>query len=86
MSLKKTWTLGALGAALLVTATAGQSQGEMGPGLRAGRQAVVKRFENAPKIGETLPDITLYDPDGKEVSLHEALTGHYTVLILGCLT
>lgn len=45
-----------------------------------------QRFEqNAPQIGATVPDLTVYDADGKEFRLH-TIKGHYTVLVLGCLT
>ena len=54
---------------------AGGRGGGMGP-----------RFEqNAPQIGATVPDLTVYDADGKEFRLH-TIKGHYTVLVLGCLT
>ena len=38
-----------------------------------------------PAVGDTLPDLTVYDPSGKEVKLSD-LRGHYTVLTFGCLT
>jgi cytochrome oxidase Cu insertion factor (SCO1/SenC/PrrC family) len=38
-----------------------------------------------PAVGDTLPDLTVYSPDGKEVKTSE-LRGHYTVLVFGCLT
>ena len=45
-----------------------------------------QRFEqDAPQIGATVPDLTVYDADGKEFRLH-TIKGHYTVLVLGCLT
>ena len=36
-------------------------------------------------VGDKLPDVTVYTPDGKEVKTAE-LRGHYTVLTFGCLT
>lgn len=38
-----------------------------------------------PAVGDTLPDLTVYSPDGKEVKTSD-LCGHYTVLTFGCLT
>ena len=38
-----------------------------------------------PAIGDTLPDVTVYSPDGKEFKTAD-LRGHYTVLTFGCLT
>ena len=38
-----------------------------------------------PAVGDPLPDLTVYSPDGKEVKT-SILKGHYTVLTFGCLT
>lgn len=38
-----------------------------------------------PAIGEAMPELTVYSPDGKEVKT-SSLRGHYTVLTFGCLT
>jgi cytochrome oxidase Cu insertion factor (SCO1/SenC/PrrC family) len=38
-----------------------------------------------PTLGEPLPDLTVYTPDGTEVKTAD-LRGHYTVLTFGCLT
>jgi cytochrome oxidase Cu insertion factor (SCO1/SenC/PrrC family) len=38
-----------------------------------------------PAIGDPLPDLTVYDPAGKEVKT-SSLKGHFTVLVFGCLT
>jgi len=38
-----------------------------------------------PAVGDPLPDLTVYSPDGKEVKT-SSLRGHYTVLTFGCLT
>ena len=55
--------------------------------MRRGREAAVRRFEAAaPRIGEPMPDLTLYDDRGRDAPLRELLQGHYTVLVLGCLT
>ncbi len=51
------------------------------------RQQAVGRFEaTAPAVGEPLPDLAIYDARGKERRLGELLQGHYTVIVLGCLT
>ena len=42
--------------------------------------------DSVPDVGEALPDLTLHDAEGKTVQLQDLLRGHYTVLILGCLT
>jgi cytochrome oxidase Cu insertion factor (SCO1/SenC/PrrC family) len=38
-----------------------------------------------PVVGDPLPEVTVYTPDGKEFKTAE-LRGHYTVLTFGCLT
>ena len=38
-----------------------------------------------PAVGDPLPELTVYAPDGKEVKTSD-LRGHYTVLTFGCLT
>lgn len=38
-----------------------------------------------PAVGDVLPDLVVYSPDGKEVKTAD-LRGHYTVLTFGCLT
>lgn len=40
---------------------------------------------SAPKIGDSLPEVSAFDADGKEFNL-SSLKGHYTVLVFGCLT
>ena len=51
------------------------------------RQQATRRFEaTAPAIGEPLPDLVVYDASGHERALDELLHGHYTILVLGCLT
>ncbi len=42
--------------------------------------------DSVPGVGERLPDLTLIDAEGKAVELHDLLRGHYTVVVLGCLT
>ncbi|MFQ5766909.1 MAG: hypothetical protein ACE5ID_02875 [Acidobacteriota bacterium] len=55
--------------------------------MSAMMERMKKRFEAAsPAVGEPVPDLTVYNGDGKEVSLRDLVRGHFTVLVLGCLT
>lgn len=48
---------------------------------------VMPQFEaDAPKVGETLPDITIHDDLGNPVSIRDLAGENYKVLVLGCLT
>ncbi len=38
-----------------------------------------------PAVGDPLPDLSVYSPDGKEVKL-SSLRGRHVVLTFGCLT
>ncbi len=72
------WSLGLL--ALLGLADLARSQ--VNP-----RQQAIQRFEaTAPAVGEPLPDLAVYDAAGEERQLRKLLQGHYTVIVLGCLT
>ena len=72
------WVLGWL----VALGLAGSAQAQLDP-----RQQANRRFEStAPAVGEPLPDLTLYDADGKALRVGELLQGHYTVIVLGCLT
>jgi cytochrome oxidase Cu insertion factor (SCO1/SenC/PrrC family) len=42
-------------------------------------------LKEKPVVGDPLPDLTVYTPDGKEFKTAD-LRGHYTVLTFGCLT
>lgn len=42
-------------------------------------------LRSKPLIGDTLPDVTVYSPDGTPIKAGD-LRGHYTVLTFGCLT
>jgi cytochrome oxidase Cu insertion factor (SCO1/SenC/PrrC family) len=42
-------------------------------------------IKEKPAIGDALPDVSVYSPDGKTVKTSD-LRGHYTVLTFGCLT
>ena len=51
------------------------------------RQQSARRFDaTAPAVGKPLPDLAVYDSGGKKLRLGELLHGHYTVIVLGCLT
>ncbi len=72
------WALGLLAALGL----AGSAQAQLNP-----QQQAIRRFEaTAPALGEPLPDLAVYDAAGEERRLGELLQGHYTVIVLGCLT
>jgi hypothetical protein len=42
-------------------------------------------LKGKPAIGDVIPGLTVYTPDGREVKTAD-LRGHYTVLTFGCLT
>ena len=44
------------------------------------------RFENGPKVGDRVPDLTIVDDQGHPANLRDITRGHYTVMTLGCLT
>ena len=72
------WVLGLL----VALGLAGAAQAQLDP-----RQQASRRFEAAaPAIGEPMPDVVLYDAGGKGLRVSELLQGHYTVIVLGCLT
>ena len=39
-----------------------------------------------PEVGQMVPDLELVGDDGRLVQLRELTRGHYTVMVLGCLT
>lgn len=50
------------------------------------RQQVIREFDRrAPAVGEVVPDLQLYDANGKKVALR-SLIDRPTVLVFGCLT
>ncbi len=72
------WALGLLAAMGL----AGSAQAQLDP-----RQQAIRRFDaTAPAVGEPLPDLAVYDAGGEQRRLSDLLQGHYTVIVLGCLT
>ena len=53
----------------------------------AAAQPVSRNFDQqAPAVGELMPDAVVHDRDGRALSLRAVLDGRHTVLILGCLT
>ncbi len=65
----------------------GRFQGAGGERGSSGRGMMDNKFEAAaPDIGESLPAITVYDEAGNPVTLDSLLEGHYSVVVLGCLT
>ena len=57
------------------------------PGGENGRGMLIRNFEqNAPAVGELMPNLPVYDRNGQEHRLAELIAGRPTVLILGCLT
>jgi cytochrome oxidase Cu insertion factor (SCO1/SenC/PrrC family) len=56
------------------------------PSVTAQAKRSEKDFlEEKPAVGDPLPDLTVYAPDGKEVKT-SSLRGHFVVLTFGCLT
>lgn len=50
------------------------------------RERANQEFEReAPKVGETIPEIELLDAEGKRLTTRD-LRGNTTVLVFGCLT
>lgn len=54
-------------------------------GARAQKSTEEDFVKEKPAIGDTVPDVTVYSPDGKEVKL-SSLRGQHVVLTFGCLT
>ena len=46
----------------------------------------VRFAEDAPKVGDLVPDLTLVDVQGNPANLRDITRGHYTTITLGCLT
>ena len=70
------------GLSLLVALRAGPLVGQQKKGDKKDEAAFVKE---KPAIGDTIPDLTVYSPDGKEVKTSD-LRGQHVVLVFGCLT
>lgn len=70
---------------LLLTATSVSFAQPAGRSERRAVRQLSERFQSAPEIGETLPDVTLYDAEGDKLNLRD-LKGSYSVFVFGCLT
>ncbi len=64
------WGLAVLGLAMLCAPAAAQNRPSVG---------------NLPAVGTMLPDVTVFDDQGKKFSTAQ-LRGHHSVLVFGCLT
>ena len=42
--------------------------------------------ENMPKVGSLIPDISVFDAEGRSFPLREKLKDRHTVIVFGCLT
>lgn len=67
--------------AMLATNVEAQRRGGGGPGTPG--SATLER--TGLKIGQKMPDVTVYDADGKKLKI-SSLKGKHAVLVFGCLT
>lgn len=58
-----------------------ETEADTSPRKPAGRQLPGR----GPEAGQPLPNVTIFDAEGKPFSLSQ-LRGHYSVLVFGCLT
>tara|TARA_B100000459_G_scaffold146000_1_gene111327 strand:- start:1012 stop:1188 length:177 start_codon:yes stop_codon:yes gene_type:complete len=42
--------------------------------------------ENIPKVGSLVPNISVFDAEGRSFALREKLKGRHAVIVFGCLT
>lgn len=58
------------------------------PGMmaRAHRQVSEVFAQRSPAIGTALPNVPVYDAQGKRHALRDMIRGRHTVLVFGCLT
>ncbi len=81
MKAKKRGAFRVLGLSALL-GLAGSTEAQFNP-----REQAIHRFEaTAPAVGQPLPDLTIYEAGGEKRRLGQLLQGHYTVIVLGCLT
>ena len=72
------WGLGLL----VALGSAASAQAQVNP-----RRQASQRFETtAPAVGTPFPAVVVYGAGGKKLRIKELLQGHYTVIVLGCLT
>ena len=50
------------------------------------QREALRGAEDGPEPGDLAPEVTVFDEQGKEVQLRTLLRGHYTAIVLGCLT
>lgn len=68
--------------ALVAAPSLGNAQQE-----RRGPSGDIPSFiEMGPKVGDRLPDLTIFDDMGMPVNIREITKESYSVLVLGCLT
>ncbi len=54
---------------------------------RPGVIGVTARFiAGGPKVGDPLPDLSIFDDMGRPVNIRDITEGSYSALVLGCLT
>lgn len=78
--MKLSWLL-AFGTAVLVGGLSGPASAQNKKEKKSDEEFVTEK----PAVGDELPNLTVYSPDGKEFKTAD-LRGHYTVLTFGCLT
>ena len=79
--MKLSWLLGFAAAVLAASLSLPGAAQEK----KKDRQSDEDFAKEKPAVGDPLPDVTVYSPDGKEFKTAD-LRGHYTVLTFGCLT
>ena len=42
--------------------------------------------ESMPKVGSLIPDVSVFDSEGRNFILRENFKGRHTVIVFGCLT
>ena len=78
-----TKTRTALTLAALMTMGTGIATTAQAQNQRGGMPSMLR--EGSPQIGETIPDVMIYDNQGNPISIH-SLKGKYKVIVFGCLT
>lgn len=67
---------------LFAASGAAAQRGQGGPG---GGGLPPLLGEDAPKVGDVLPDVEVYDASGARIRMHD-LPGKHRVIVFGCLT
>ncbi|MEM1247063.1 MAG: hypothetical protein AAGK22_11845 [Acidobacteriota bacterium] len=81
--MRKALIAAALGALALAGVATAQDESKFPPGL----EPLSERIADAPDTGDTFPDVTIVDDEGRPVNIRSlAAEKPYTVLTLGCLT